>query len=820
VDVNETDRDGCTPLHVALFNSATECVKLLLENGAESWITVEGSPALHVAVTTGSLPHFTDAATACVEALIASEADVFATDDYGRSPLHLAATHGLSAIADALLEQYPTTEQLNTGDEDQPDPINARDKLGWTPLHHACYGGHADIVNKLLARGSKPGKVTKAGLTSLHAAVVGRNVAAVTAVMNAEPSILNNACNDEKTAVEMADARGYPLIAAVLRGEDTSAVETPPPPPPPVIIAPDECFMHHSCPPITRDGRDPPPENVNRLQVLLNKKTGILRAAEFSNVDIVSEVRPATMADVLRVHEYPYVRKIQKICERIPDWNSNPNGALGTIDGDTEVCHSSFSAALCAAGAVVEAVDRVVAGSAEKVFCAVRPPGHHAGPNGPVPAPGDPIGSGSHGFCLLNNVALGAAYARCVHRHSLRRVAIIDFDVHHGNGTEAVVQNTTPAAPKFNFSTPYCEGAITVPTYRPWLDETDHEEVFFASVHGYGRARGFNFYPGSGPTDDTRHVGDYLTTEEAAQWNEEGVVDDPYHVATAKSDSTAQGPTPWVVDVGMEGTGKKAERGAAWRRVWRGKTLPAIAAFKPDLVLISAGFDAHAKDDIQGPVNLGVKEADYEWLTEELCKIANTCCQGRVISVLEGGYRIQGGVVSAFGRSVASHLRAMFRENREGWSAEQCQKELDIELKQRRLAKEADEAKRAAAMEAARQREEAAIAAAQAAMEAAGGDGDEAEAAAAAAAAAVLGDEAPTKRRRKAVDYTQLNAELEKESNPAAAEAEEPAAEAEEPAAEAVEEEGEEDVEENGEELEMEDEDGGEELEEDLEMEE
>ena len=142
MDVNETDRDGCTPLHVALFNGATECVKLLLENGAESWITVEGSPALHVAVTTGSLPHFTDAATACVEALIASEADVFATDDYGRSPLHLAATHGLSAIADALLEQYPTTEQLNTGDEDQPDPINARDKLGWTPLHHACHGGH------------------------------------------------------------------------------------------------------------------------------------------------------------------------------------------------------------------------------------------------------------------------------------------------------------------------------------------------------------------------------------------------------------------------------------------------------------------------------------------------------------------------------------------------------------------------------------------------------------------------------------------------------------------------------------------------------
>ena len=150
-----------------------------------------------------------------------------------------------------------------------------------------------------------------------------------------------------------------------------------------MIIAPDECFLHHTCPPISRLGRDPPPENVNRLQVLLDKKRGILRSAEFSGVEMVSEVRPATMADVLRVHEYPYVRKIQRICERIPDWNTSPNGALGTIDGDTEVCHDSFTAALCAAGAVVEAVDRVVAGSAEKVFCAVRPPGHHAGPNGP-----------------------------------------------------------------------------------------------------------------------------------------------------------------------------------------------------------------------------------------------------------------------------------------------------------------------------------------------------------------------------------------------------------------------------------------------------
>lgn len=142
----------------------------------------------------------------------------------------------------------------------------------------------------------------------------------------------------------------------------------------------------------------------------------------------------------------------------------------------------------------------------------------------------------------------------------------------------------------------------------------------------------------------------------------------------------------------MVGEGKKADRGNAWRRVWRAKVLPALDEFKPDLLFISAGFDAHSKDAIQGPVNLGVKELDYEWLTNELCEIANKHAEGRVVSVLEGGYRIQGKAVSAFGRSVASHCKALFATHNtdcfdEKINARVLDKEISIRREQREMAR-------------------------------------------------------------------------------------------------------------------------------------
>ena len=165
--------------------------------------------------------------------------------------------------------------------------------------------------------------------------------------------------------------------------------------------------------------------------------------------------------------------------------------------------------------------------AATAAFCAVRPPGHHAGPTGVTPCANDP--AGSHGFCLLNNVAIGAAYALAT-RADVARVAILDFDVHHGNGTQACVAGVVPSLARIPFATPYCDGSVSVPTYKPWSGWDDAGRVLFASVQGYGHkeptgAAGL-VYPGSGGTCDTLAPGAGGGGGEGGQQGggEEGVV--------------------------------------------------------------------------------------------------------------------------------------------------------------------------------------------------------------------------------------------------------------------------------------------------------
>ena len=227
------------------------------------------------------------------------------------------------------------------------------------------------------------------------------------------------------------------------------------------------------------------------------------------------------------------------------------------IDGDTVMSAGSAEAALRAAGAVCAAIDSVMAGEIDNAFCAVRPPGHHAEPGRAM------------GFCLFNNVAVGALYAR--EKHALGRIAVVDFDVHHGNGTQAAF-------------------------------ETDGD-LFYASTHQWP------LYPGTGAPGETG-VGNIVNVPLAA------------------------------------GSGS-----AEFRYAMSENVLPALEAFRPDMILVSAGFDAHRDDPLAG---LKFCTEDYGWATARLSEIADGLCGGRLVSALEGGYDL-----SALADSVAVHVGAL-----------------------------------------------------------------------------------------------------------------------------------------------------------------
>jgi acetoin utilization deacetylase AcuC-like enzyme len=225
------------------------------------------------------------------------------------------------------------------------------------------------------------------------------------------------------------------------------------------------------------------------------------------------------------------------------------------LDPDTAMNEFSLDAALRAAGAAVMAVDLIFAGKAETAFCSVRPPGHHACRARPM------------GFCIFNNVAVAARHA--IHAHGLERVAIIDFDVHHGNGTEDIFEGDP--------------------------------HVLMASTFQHP------FYPYSG----------------------------------------TEMPASNMVNVPLAaGAGSKQFQEAVTTQ-W----LPALDEFRPELVVISAGFDAHVEDDM---AMLQLRDADYRWVTEQVKAVADRHARGRVVSMLEGGYAL-----SALARSVVQHVRVL-----------------------------------------------------------------------------------------------------------------------------------------------------------------
>jgi acetoin utilization deacetylase AcuC-like enzyme len=304
---------------------------------------------------------------------------------------------------------------------------------------------------------------------------------------------------------------------------------------PTLLLTHPDCLLHD-----TGFGH---PERPDRLRAVEDA----LSAPQFNTLE--REQAPlADLHEIKRLHPRTYVEAIR---------SATPSHDLIWLDPDTVMSPKSFDAALRAAGAAIYAVDQVMSGAAGNAFCAVRPPGHHAEPGRAM------------GFCLFNNIAIAALHARDV--HGAERVAVVDFDVHHGNGTQAAF----------------------------W----PHKDLFYGSTHQ------MPLFPGTGALSETG-VGNI--------WN-------------APLDP---------------GDGSEDFKDAFLSRV-----LPALHNFSPDVVLISAGFDAHRDDPL---AQIRLLEPDFAWVTEQLLEMAEKHAGGRVVSTLEGGYDLD-----ALGRSAAAHVQAL-----------------------------------------------------------------------------------------------------------------------------------------------------------------
>lgn len=253
----------------------------------------------------------------------------------------------------------------------------------------------------------------------------------------------------------------------------------------------------------------------------------------------------ASEADITRVHSEDHLAFVK---------SKAPSSGYSMIDGDTIMNPATWTVSLRAAGAAIAAVDAVMQGDVNNAFCAIRPPGHHAEPHR------------SMGFCVFNNVAIATRYA--IEKYGLDRVAVIDFDVHHGNGTEAAFMNDP--------------------------------HVLMCSFFQHP------FYPYSGLDG---------------------------------GDNMVNVPLPATTN------------GKVVREMISQTWIPRLNEFKPQLIVISAGFDAHREDDLG---QMGLVEDDYVWMTKQLMEVADRYCDGKIVSCLEGGYNL-----SALGRSVVAHLKTL-----------------------------------------------------------------------------------------------------------------------------------------------------------------
>jgi len=293
------------------------------------------------------------------------------------------------------------------------------------------------------------------------------------------------------------------------------------------------------------------PESAKRISAIQDQ----LISSGLDYVVRQYDAKPIDIELLTLAHDREYVNHVL---------DSAPKEGTFTLGEDCIMNNKTLTSALYSAGAAVDAVDLVMSGEINSAFCATRPPGHHAEHNKAM------------GFCFFNNVAIAAAYAK--NKYKFKRVAIVDFDVHHGNGTEDILTN-----------------------YLIKNNKKEAKGYLFCSSYQYP------FYP--------------------------------FNVTASTK--------PPIINTPLEACAKSEEFKNVFREYW----LPALTKFKPEIIFISAGFDAHVEDDMS---QVSLTEADYRWITEELKYIAEDYAQGRIVSILEGGYSL-----GALSRSVVAHVNGL-----------------------------------------------------------------------------------------------------------------------------------------------------------------
>jgi len=647
-----------------------------------------GFSPLHSAASLRIVDDAGNMAVSMTHLLLSADADVDSLDPFDNTPLHWAARVGNSEVAQMLILKSC--------------PLDLKNRMGETALHWAMRGGIIGMktVRVLLENGARSSLFNEEHKQAIDIGTDGfKSVDQNMAKARRPTSLVEKVGSGKPNGV--GSEKVEPLDESMERIKEkrqvranllcySSQMRT-------LVLHHPDCKLH--VPKSETDWESPDRIDSVMDLILQNEDTDEAVVRDYE-VQVSTDFERASLELLSRVHSAEYltfVNDLSKELDRrskaklIEETQKNMGGGTATksfhdpsvvpftpmvqktmmrestvkksAHSDTSFSSGSLRAARRAAGAVQHAVDRVLIGRNRNAFCVVRPPGHHAGINGLL------AGGESCGFCIFNNVAAGAMHALSDedHRPKCERCAIVDLDAHHGNGTEEIVRK--------------CH---------------DPGRLFFFSVHLYdndkrkGKSNSYKFYPGTGDTDDVAH--NIINVPIKPLWREkdlhqsEKIPTETYHntrnkskqKAAAAAAAAAASPKDMdesesekatssissmqdgdsVMSNGVTNQSKSATHRQshpnyslgsgreAYRRSIQQRLLPALRAFNPDLILVSLGFDASRGDVGNARHYAGGKEAvgidlepeDYAWSTRKIMEVADICCQGRIISILEGGY--------------------------------------------------------------------------------------------------------------------------------------------------------------------------------------